>query len=171
MNKMQNIKVEKLTFNVGAGKDQQVLEKGIKLIKHITGIDPVKCITRKRIPAWGVRPGLPIGCKLTVRDKTKIALIKRLLKAKNNKLSDNNFDQAGSIAFGILEYIDIPEVKYNPEIGLIGLQICITLERPGFRIKKRKLKQTKIPSKHAITREQAVEFMKKEFQINVGGEE
>ena len=61
MNKMREIRIEKITLNIGAGKDVGKLEKGVKLLKNITGINPVKTVTQKRIPTWGLRPGLPIG--------------------------------------------------------------------------------------------------------------
>lgn len=168
MNPMKNIRIEKLTLNIGAGKEQSKLEKGVLLLKTITGIDPVKTITNKRIPSWGVRPGLPIGCKLTLRKQSAKELIKRLLKAKENKLKESNFDDLGNVSFGIHEYIDIPGIEYDPKIGVLGLQVCITLERPGYRIKKRKLKQKKIAKSHVIKKPDAVEFMKKEFNVNVG---
>ena len=167
MNKMQEIKIEKLTLNIGAGKDQGKLEKGLKLIKHLTGLNAIKCKTTKRIPTWGLRPGLPVGCKITIRNKVKIELIKSFLKAKANKLKLNNFDSNGSIAFGITEYIDIPDVKYSPEVGLMGLQISITLERPGFRIKRRRIQKKTLPKKHRISKENAIEFMKKEFNLEL----
>ncbi|MBI3032422.1 50S ribosomal protein L5 [Candidatus Woesearchaeota archaeon] len=166
-NKMRQIKIEKITLNIGAGKDQTRLEKGVKLIKHITNVDPVKTITKKRIPSWGVRPGLPIGCKLTIRDTSNIELIKRFLKAKANKLVPSNFDENGSIAFGIHEYIDIPQVGYNPDVGLMGLQVCITLEKAGFRIKRRKYRARKIPAKQRITKEAAIKYMQETFGITV----
>ena len=78
MNPMQEIRIEKITLNIGAGKDQLKLEKGIKLLKNITGIEPVKTTTSKRIPEWGIRPGLPIGCKITLRKKEAEKLLKRL---------------------------------------------------------------------------------------------
>ncbi len=167
MNKMRQIRIEKLTLNIGAGKDQTRLEKGLKLIKHITNIDAVKTITKKRIPSWGVRPGLPIGCKLTIRGGSNRELIKRLLRAKANKLSSSNFDENGSIAFGIHEYIDIPQVTYNPDVGLMGLQVCITLERPGFRIKRRKCKTKKLPQKQRITQEEAIKYMQETFGVSL----
>jgi|SRR3989344_4426539 len=168
MNPMKNIRIEKLTLNIGAGKEQAKLEKGVLLLKTITGIDPVKTITNKRIPSWGVRPGLPIGCKLTLRKQSAKELIKRLLKAKENKLKESNFDNLGNVSFGIHEYIDIPGIEYDPKIGVLGLQVCITLERPGYRIKKRKLKQKKIAKSHVIKKQDALDFMKKEFNVNVG---
>ena len=171
MNVMKNIRIEKLTLNVGCGKDQTKLDKALKLLKNITGIDGVKTVTKKRIPEWGLRPGLPIGCKITLRRDAAKELIIRLLKAKDSKLDERCFSKSGNVSFGVHEYIDIPGVKYDPEIGIIGLQACLTLERPGFRIKKRKIAQKKIAKTHNISKEDAIEFMRKEFNIKVGEEE
>ena len=168
MNPMQLPRIEKLTINIGAGKDQNRLEKGILVIKMITGIEPMKTITNERIPAWGLRPGLPIGCKLTLRKSKAKEVITRLLKARENTLLAENFDNAGNISFGIKEYIDIPGATYDPKIGVIGLQVCITLEKPGYRIKRRKVKAKKVPKTHRVSQEEAMNFMQKEFGVKIG---
>ena len=111
MNPMRAIRIEKVTLNIGAGKDQTKLEKGMLLLKNITGINPVKTVTKKRIPNWGIRPGLPIGCKLTLRKQKAKEILLRLLDAKNNTLQEFQFDNKGNIAFGIHEYIDIPSAN------------------------------------------------------------
>ena len=167
MNPMKNIKVGKITLNVGAGTNTAKLEKGMKLIEALAGKPPVKTFTTKRIPTWGVRPGLPLGCKLTLRKKEARELLARLLTAKENKLSQKQFDGAGNLAFGVHEYIDIPGAKYDPTIGMMGLEVCVTLERPGFRVKKRRSKKAEISKKHAITKEEAMDFMKNEFKVVV----
>ncbi len=167
-NLMRKIVVDKLTFNFGSGKDQAKLEKGMLLIKHITGKDPVKTLTNKRIPGWGLRPGLPVGCKLTVRGGKAKEMLTRLLKAKKNQLKKSQFDNNGTVAFGIHEYIDIPGVEYEPKIGIMGLEVCVTLKRPGFRIKDRKLKKAKIHKRHRINREEAIMFMQKEYNVTTG---
>ena len=166
-NSMRIIKVEKITLNIGAGKSTEVLEKGQKLIKNITGTDPVKTYTNKRIPTWGLRPGLPIGCKLTLRKSVAKEMLIKLLQAKDSQLKEGQFDNEGNIAFGIHEYIDIPGVNYDPDIGIMGLEVCVTLERPGLRIKRRKALRRKIPVSHKISRQESVEFMKKEFNLKV----
>lgn len=171
MNLMKEIKIEKVTLNVGAGKEQAKLEKGILLLKSITGINPVKTFTNKRIPTWGLRPGLPIGCKLTLRKKKAEEILPRLLDAKENRLTSHQFDKEGNIAFGIPEYIDIKDAKYDPKVGIMGLEVCVTLERPGFRIKRRGIMKRKIPNKHRITKAEAVEFIKKKFNVEVGEKE
>jgi large subunit ribosomal protein L5 len=167
-NPMRRIVIDKLTFNFGSGKDQAKLEKGMKLIKHITGKDPVKTITNKRIPSWGLRPGLPVGCKLTMRGPAVTDLIQRLLVAKKNQLLRQQFDDAGSVAFGIREYIDIPGVEYNPAIGITGFEVCVTLKRPGFRVRDRRLRTAKIAKSHSIRQEEAIRFMQSTFNITVG---
>ncbi len=170
-NIMRTIRVEKVTLNIGAGKDQNVLAKGQRLLKHITGIEPVKTVTNCRIAAWGLRPGLPIGCKITLRHKEALDIIPRLLAASENRLDLNNFDENGNISFGIKEYIDIKDTKYDPEIGSMGLQCAITLERPGFRIKKRKNLKKVIPLHHRIPKDESIAFMKKNYQVKIISEE
>jgi large subunit ribosomal protein L5 len=171
MNIMREIRIEKVTLNIGCGKDQTKLDKAVKLLKSITGIDPVKTFAKKRIPEWGLRPGLPIGCKITLRKKAASDLLLRLLKAKSFKLMPRHFNDLGNISFGIEEYIDIPDVKYDPEVGIIGLEACVTLERRGFRIKRRKICKKKLPKSENITTPESVEFMQKNFNVKMGEEE
>lgn len=170
MNPMRNIRIEKVTLNIGAGKDQTRLEKGVALLKSIANATPIKTITKKRIQEWGLRPGLPIGCKLTLRKDKAIKMLPRLLEAIDNKLSEKQFDGNGNIAFGIHEYIEIPGVKYDPKIGIMGFEVCITLERPGYRVKRRRLLARKIPIRHRISRQEAMDFMAKHFNTAVEAE-
>ncbi len=165
MNTMRDIRIEKVTMNIGAGKDPALLDKGVALIKNITGIPPVKTFTNKRIPSWGLRPGLAIGCKLTLRRDKAVDILKRTLEAQGRKLSEKNFDDQGNVAFGIPEYIDIPGAKYDPAIGIMGLQVCVTLSRPGFRVKRRSYRSSRIPKKHRISRQESIDFMRKKFDI------
>lgn len=170
MNQMKQIKVEKVTLNIGAGKDQKELEKSIKLLENITGIKPIKTTTNKRIQSWGLRPGLPIGCKITLRGTSAHEMIQRLIYAKDNILQESYFDNEGNISFGIKEYVDIKDAKYDPSIGMSGLQATITLKRPGFRVKNRRNKPSKIPKNHRITKEEAIKYMKETYTIKTGDE-
>ena len=167
MNQMKNIRIEKITLNIGAGKDQTKLERGIVLLNSITNTTPVKTITHKRIQEWGLRPGLPIGCKVTLRKNKAIKILPRLLDAVDNRLKEKQFDNNGNIAFGIHEYIEIPGVKYDPKIGIMGLEVCITLERPGYRVKRRRLLAKKIPTNHRISKQESIEFITKSFATKI----
>ena len=171
MNPMQQIRIEKVTLNIGAGKDEQLLKKGEKLLEQLTGVTPVKTITQKRIQGWSLRPGLPIGVKTTLRGAQARAIIPRIVSAKENHLKETCFDGHGNISFGIPEYVDITDAKYDPEIGIIGLQACITLSRQGYRVKKRKLKKSKVGPHHKVNKEEAMAFMKEQFNIKIGDDE
>ena len=163
MNKMKEIRIEKVTLNIGTGEAGNKLTKAMKLLDSISKSKSIATTTKKRIPTWGVRPGLTIGCKVTLRRNTE-ELIKRLLVAKENRLKKSNFGD-GTISFGISEYIDIPDVPYDVDIGIIGLDVSLTLKRAGFSIAKRSTKQRKIGKSHQITKEEAMNFMKEKFNV------
>ena len=157
-------------MNIGAGKDQTRLEKGLVLLSAVANATPIKTVTSKRIQEWGLRPGLPIGCKLTLRKEKAIKILPRLLEAVDNILREKQFDNNGNVSFGIHEYIEIPGVKYDPKIGIMGLEVCVTLERPGYRIKRRRLLPRKIPTRHRISKQEAISFMANKFNTKVEAE-
>ena len=171
MNNMKTIQVEKVTLNIGVGSPGDKLEKALRLLKNITGAKPVATTSNKRIPTWGVRPNLQIACKVTVRGKKAEILLANLLKAVDNKVDRRKFDKFGSFSFGIPEYIDIPSVEYDASIGVIGLEVAVTLARPGFRVKRRAILKRKISSSHKIITEDAIAYMKEKYSISVGDEE
>ena len=59
-----------------------------------------------------------------------------MFEAKGNTVNGRSFDNFGNYSFGIREHIDIPGVKYDPQIGILGLGISVTLTRPGYGIRK-----------------------------------
>lgn len=168
---MKKIYVEKVTLNIGTGKPGDELEKAVKLLKAMSNHLPVKTEAKKRIPTWGLRPGLQIGTKVTLRDKEAEELLRRLLQAKKNELKRSNFDDNGNLSFGIHEYLDIPGVKYDPSIGIIGLEVAITLSRPGYSIKLRRVKKRNVGARHKIKKEDAIDFMVKNYGVNIKVEE
>ncbi len=163
---MREIRITRISLNIGTGKDEDKLKKSLKLLKKISNMTPVKTVTKKRIPGWGLRPGLAIGCKVTIRKNTQ-EMLKKLLAAKENTLSERNFDDQGNFSFGIPEYIDISGIEYDPELKIMGLEVAVTLERPGFRIKKRKILPKKIGQHHQITKEEALQFIQQKFNTEI----
>lgn len=170
-NPMREIRVAKITLNIGVGKDISKLERSVKLLETITGLKPKKIATKKRIPNWNLRPGLEIGCMVTVRGKKAEELLKRFIEAKEYKMSGKIFDDTGNTSFGFAEYIDIEGIKYDPEIGVIGFNVAVTLERPGYRVKHRFYRQSRIGKRHMITKEEAIDFMKRKFAVKMVEEE
>jgi large subunit ribosomal protein L5 len=158
---MRDIRVEKIVLNIGCGADGNV-EHARTILERVTGAKPVITATKKRSTFGGAK-GKPIGCKVTIRNG-KIDLLKKLLEARENKLKQSNFDSTGNLSFGIKEYIEIPGMEYDPQIGIMGFDVAIALERPGYSIKRRRM-TSKLGKKHIITKEEAMEFMKKEFKV------
>ena len=167
MNKMKEISLEKVNLNIGVGAPGDKLEKAMKLLSTISGEKPIQTKATGRIPTWGLRPGLPIATKVTLRKKKAKELLVRLLNAVNKTLKASNFDNEGNFSFGVKEYLDIPDVEYDADVGIIGLEVAVTLKRPGFRIKRRTLRKRKIPRRHRISKEEAIEYVKREFEVNV----
>lgn len=170
-NKMREVKIEKITLNIGVGNAPEKLERGVKLLEMITKEKVIRIKTTKRIPTWGLRPNLAIGCKVTLRGAKAEVLLKRMLNAVENKIKPESFDKEGNFSFGIRESIDIPDLEYNAEVGIMGLDVIVTLYRPGFRIKRRKYKKANIPLRNRISKEEAIEFLKKRFDIKLKEEE
>ncbi len=169
-NPQRAIKIEKITLNIGVGQAGDKLEKAKKLLSNLTNKKPVQTTTQKRIPTWGLRPNLPIGVKVTLRDKQASLLLKKLLAALDNEISEKKFDKFGNFAFGIPEYIDIPDVPYDIDIGIIGLEVAVTLKRAGFRIKKRRIKPSKIKQSHMVTKKEAIDYLKDNYNVRISGE-
>lgn len=165
MNVMKDIRIEKITLNIGVGEAGEKLEKSMKLLEKITGRKPIKTITMKRIPSWGVRPKLPIGCKVTLRGQKAEILLDKLLDAVDRNVPESKFDSEGNFSFGIEEYILIPGVEYDMDIGILGLEVSVTLSRPGFRIKRRALRKRRVPLKHKVTIQEAFDFITKKYNL------
>ena len=159
MNSMREIKIEKVVLSVGGTGDE--LEKGFKLLQLMTKRKPAKTISRKRIPSLGVRPKLEVGAVVTIRKNTD-EILRRMLAAIDNTLrkkqiSENNF------SFGIKEYIEIPGIEYQREIGIRGFDATVTFKRTGRRVGIRKIKRGKVPGKQVITKEEIIKFMEEKF--------
>ncbi|MFT4312785.1 MAG: 50S ribosomal protein L5 [Candidatus Woesearchaeota archaeon] len=166
-NIMQKPRIEKVTINCGCGTDHALMEKSLKLLESLTSKKPVKTKSKVRLASWGLRKGLPIGAKVTVRGKDAYHLVKRLVEAKDFALQPTCIDNRGNISFGIAECIDIPGIEYTPEIGIIGLQVSITLGKPGYRVKNRSYLRSKVPQRHLVGNEEAVAFLQSEFKVSL----
>ena len=92
-------------------------------------------------------------------------MLKKLLQAKDNKINERSFDNEGSVSFGIKEHIDIPGIKYDPKIGILGLEVSLSLARHGFNIKLRSRQKTKVGKNHRITKKDAIKFLTEEFGV------
>jgi len=165
-NPMKEIRIEKVTLNIGCGDDAQKIERAKKLLQMLTDKKPVETLSKKR-STFKVVKGKPIGAMVTLRRQDAAEFLKRVLESVENKIKFSQFDKDGNLNFGIKEYIDIPGVRYSHDIGMMGLDIAVTLERKGFRVKRRRIRQAKIGTKHKLNKEEAIEWLKKTFKVDV----
>lgn len=156
---MRQIKIEKVTINIGCGDDKQKIEKAQKLLEKLTETKPVLTISKKR-STFGVTKGKPLGVKVTLRKDKAGGFFNSVLKAIDNKVKDSQIDNDGNISFGIREYIDLPNVRYSPEIGMLGMDVAVTLERPGYHVKKRRVRKAIIGKKHKINKADTINWLK-----------
>ncbi len=159
--------VAKVVANVGVGSTGEKMEPAKKLLEKLTGKKHVPTYSKKKIPAWGLREGLPIGTKATLRGKDARDFLVRSLGAVEKVMKERNFDELGNVTFGIEQYVFYDTVKYDPSIGTMGLQVSATIERPGYRVKRRKLKKAAVGKSHLLTKDETIAFMKKEFGVKV----
>jgi large subunit ribosomal protein L5 len=164
---MKKISLEKVVLNMGLGKSGDVIEVAKKAIDHISGKKSCSREAKETQREWGVRQGEPIGVAVTVRGQDARELLKRLLESKGNQINGKSFDDFGNFSFGIKEHIDIPGVKYDPQVGILGLGISVTLSRPGYGIRKRSKHKARIGKSHAIKNQEAKEYLVSEFGVTV----
>lgn len=164
---MKKISVSKVVLNMGVGKSGEPIERAKRALQQIAGQQPSPRMARATQRDWGVHKGEPIGVAVTVRKQPALELLKRLFAAKGNQIKSSSFDDFGNISFGIREHIDIPGVKYDPNIGIVGLNISIALARPGFNIRVRSKHKASVGHSHIITSEDAKQFLSSEFGVRV----
>ena len=166
-NPMRSIKLAKVTVHIGVGKSGEMLEKARKVLQDITGQKPCTRQAKRTVKDFGIREGEPIACLTTLRGDAANAFLKRGLEAVSNSLKRSSFDENGNFAFGVKEHIEIPGTKYQPEVGIFGMDIIGTLERPGFRVKRRRIRPSKVGKRHRVTREDAIKFVTEKYGIQV----
>jgi large subunit ribosomal protein L5 len=164
---MKRIEVHKLVINIGVGRSGEPIDKAKNALLELTNQQPAVRGAKKSVRDFGIHKGEPIGVIVTLRHEPAIEFLKRVVAAKNNVLKASSFDNYGNISVGIHEHIDIPGTKYNPEIGIFGMDVNIVLNRPGYRIAKKSRKSAKIGKMHRINREEAIEFFKQKYGVEV----
>lgn len=159
--------IEKVVVNLNVGKSGEPLEKANKVLKEITGQTPVKRKAKKTIRDFGIREGESIAVVVTLRKQKAIDFLKKVLPVVDNKVSKSSFDVRGNFAFGLKEHIEIPGVKYDPEIGIFGMDICVSINRPGHRVSIRRKEKQAIGRKHVLTPEESIIFVKQTLGVQI----
>ena len=133
----------------------------------VTGQKPIQTISKTVNRDLGIREGMPLGCKVTLRGEVATDFIKRALIIREMRVPEYSFDKEGNMSFGITDYTDFDGMKYDPEIGIFGMDVNVVLRRAGNRITQRMLLKRRIPKGHRVQRDEAIQYMKDNFSVKV----
>ena len=167
MNVMLEPRIDKVVVHVGVGESGQRLVNAETIMKAITHQQPVRSIAKKTLPTFNIKKKEPIGAKLTLRGKAAEDFLVLALKAAGNSLRKSQFDLQGNFSFGIEEHTDFPGMRYDPEIGIFGMDVSVALKRAGYRIARRRVANRKLPARQRLGKDDTVEFVKNKFGVEV----
>lgn len=168
---MNEARLEKVTLNIGIGGAGERLESAKTLLERLSGSHAIFTTAKTRQSTFKVRKGQNIGVKTTLRGKRAFDVLDRCFETVDKKVKDTSFDKYGNVAFGIKEYIDIPGMKYDPKIGMMGFDICLTLYKPGKRVAHRKVAKSRLPLRQRVSMEEAKAYVEKRFGVKIEKEE
>ena len=160
-------KIDKVTINIGVGEAGERLNKAETVLNSITDHKPIETLSRTTNKDWAIRKDMPIGCKVTLRGKDADEFLKQALGTRENKMADYSFDDEGNLSFGIPDHTLFKSQKYDPKIGIFGMDICITMKKPGYRVKRRRIASRRVPQRHRVKKEETKKFFSETFKVEV----
>lgn len=167
MNVMKEIQIGKVVLNIGVGQGGTDLSNAEDVLERIADQTPVRTHAKQTNQTFEIREGVPVGCRVTLRDEEAVEILEKLLEVKGNEIDESLFDEYGNLSFGIEEHIEVPGMEYDPNVGIYGFNVTVSLERPGFRVKKRRREPKSIPESHLINKDEAIEFVEEELGVKV----
>ena len=118
---------------------------------------------RFTVRSFGIRRNEKIAVHCTVRGEKAEQILEKGLRVKEYELYKGNFSSTGNFGFGIQEHIDLG-IKYDPTIGIYGMDFFVVLGRRGFRVADRKRKQNRVGSKHRISKDEAMKWFQQKVR-------
>jgi len=165
---MRDITIGKVVVNITTGASGEPLDRAMTILENLTGQRPAVRRAKQTIRTFGIRRNEPISCMVTLRGDSAEDFLRKAFPAVRNRINPRSFDRTGNFAFGIREHIDIPGQRYDPNLGIIGMDVMATIERPGFRVSRRRRAQSRVGRSHKVSREESIEFIKQSFGVEVG---
>jgi large subunit ribosomal protein L5 len=164
---MRKPRIAKVTVNIALGSAGERLVKVQGLLEQLTGQKPTLRKAKKTIRAFGIHRGENIAVAVTLRGQRAMDFLKRALEAVGHRINASSIDKFGNVCFGIPEYILLPGAKYDPEIGIVGMDVCLTIERPGYRVERRRRARSSIPLRHRVRPEETMVLLNKELGVTI----
>jgi len=148
--------------DISVGESGDRLTRASKVLEQLTGQTPVTSKARYTVRTFGIRRNEKIAVHVTIRGPKAEEILERGLKVKEYELRRKNFSDTGNFGFGIQEHIDLG-ARYDPGIGIFGMDFYVVMGRPGARVAKRKQRKAVIGFSHRIKKEDTMAWFKQRF--------
>lgn len=164
---LRRLKVIKVVVNAGVGESGEARTKAEKVLEMVTHQKPVATRSHSTNRDFGIRQGQEIGAKATLRGARADEFLDRAFEARDRQLDPDSIDRNGNFSFGIADYTDFTGMKYDPQIGIHGMDIAVEIGRAGYRVRHRRLQPRPVPRRLRSTSEETRELLRRAFGVTV----
>jgi large subunit ribosomal protein L5 len=166
-NRWRQLRVVKIVVNVGVGESGERRAKAERVLTMLTKQKPVATRSHATNRDFGIRVGQEIGAKVTLRREAATDFLRRAFEARDNQFDPDSIDADGNFSFGIRDYTDFTGMKYDPGIGIFGLDISVELGRAGWRVRDRRTKPSSLPPHVRVSTDEARKFLVEQFGVTL----
>lgn len=166
-NPLRAVRVLKAVVNVGVGESGEALAKAEKVLKMVTGQKPVQTRAHSTNRDFGIRKGQAIGAKVTLRGPVALEFLGRAFDARDKQLDGDSIDRNGNFSFGVADYTDFAGMKYDPAIGIHGMDVAVEVGRAGYRVRQRRCQARPLPKRLRASSEETREYLRRAFGLTI----